>query len=100
MSFDTPTSLSFPSYVNGKVLDKSGVNFSPDWNIYFSQLTQQLQNNFSNEGVTMPAQTTANLTNLVAQDTDGLLNNKLVVDSDTGDLKFIQNGVIKTVTVT
>jgi hypothetical protein len=64
----------------------------PDWHSFFSQLTTALQNNFSNEGVTVPNQTTTNI---------ALLANKnfaLLGDNEAHVLKVILNGVVKTIT--
>lgn len=101
MSFNSPTSMLFPSYVNGVLINKDDGMLSPDWNIYFAQLTQQLQVNFSNEGITLPSQDTANIANLVTTNlTTHNLNNKMFVNSDTGDVNIILDGVLKTFTVT
>jgi len=99
MSFVTATSMIFPSYVNGVAVDEAK-NFTPDWNIYFSQLTQNLQLNFSNEGISLPSNDTTTINDLIAQDVEGLLNNKMFVNSDTGLPQYISNGVLKTFTVT
>jgi hypothetical protein len=98
MSFVSPTSLNFPSYVNGKVLSPNGEDFSPDWNIYFAQQSQQLQINFSSSGITLPSQTTAEIADLVTFNNgpfgNGRFNNKVFVNSDTGDVDILLNGVL------
>jgi hypothetical protein len=98
MSFISPTSLSFPSYVNGKVLSANGEDFSPDWNIYFAQQSQQLQVNFSNSGITLPSQTTAQIADLVIFNAspygNGRFNNKVFVNSDNGDVDILLDGVL------
>ena len=100
MSFISPTSMVFPSYVNGVAVSPDG-KFSPDWNLYFSGLTQQLQANFSKEGITVPSQSTENINALVNFNlTSGTLNNKVFVNEDTGDVQIILDGVLKTFTVT
>lgn len=62
------------------------------WHGFFSQLTTALQNNFSNEGVTVPNQTTANIGALTTK------NFALLGDNETNQLKVILNGVVKTIT--
>lgn len=94
----TPVAMLFPNYVNGVAVDES-MNFTPDWNIYFSQLTQNLQVNFSEEGISLPSNTTVTIANLLANDTQGLLNNKMFVDSDLGLVQIFMNGVLRTFTV-
>jgi hypothetical protein len=107
MSFESPYSLEFPSYVNGKVTTsevkvmgkdvKVESDFTPDWNQYMSQLTYQLQINLSPEGITLPSQNTANIAALVASAVEnGKVNNKILINSDTGDVQAIIGGVLKT----
>jgi hypothetical protein len=104
MSFVSPTSLTFPSYVNGPMVTPTDGNVTPDWNIYFAQQSQQLQVNFSTSGITLPSMTSAEILNLQAFNAgpngNGRFNNKVFVDSDTGAVQIILDGVLKTFTVT
>jgi hypothetical protein len=67
------------------------------WHTFFSEMTVVLQNTFSQEGFTMPNQSTANIASIV---TGGNKNNALIVDNQLNELQVILNGVLKTVTVT
>lgn len=104
MSFISPTSLTFPSYVNAPMVNPTDGNITPDWNIYLAQQSQQLQVNFSESGITLPSQTTTEIANLVTfnlgPNGKGRFNNKVFVDSDTGAVQIILDGVLKTFTVT
>jgi hypothetical protein len=105
MSFVSPTSLTFPSYVNGAMVNPTDGNVTPDWNIYFAQQSQQLQVNFSTSGITVPSMTSVEIANLVTfnegPNGNGRFNNKIFVNSDTGAVQILQNGnVLGTFTVT
>jgi hypothetical protein len=45
---------------------KQGGQMHDDWYLYFSQLTSELQNNISEEGLGLPQQNTANISVLQA----------------------------------
>lgn len=65
---------------------------NPVWHSFFSQWVTSHQNSFSNEGVTVPNQTTSNI---------ALLTNKnfaLLGDNQLHQLKVILNGAVKTIT--
>src|SRR2546428_2776208 len=98
MTFISPTSLIFPNYVNGIMVNPKDGNVTPDWNIYFAQLTQQLQVNFSGSGITLPSQTTSEIANLVSFNAgpigNGRFNNKTFVNSDTGDVDILLDGIL------
>lgn len=104
MSSVTQAVMLFPSYVNGKVLSENGEDFSPDWNIYFSQLSQQLQANFSTQGISIPSMTSAEIVDLVDFNIGPYGNhkfdNKMFVNSDTEAVQMIINGNLMTFTLT
>lgn len=72
--------------------DKNG-NLTGEAQLFLQQLLGQLQPNLSDEGYVIPKQDTTNI---------GVLNNSksantLIVNSDTNQLLFNQNGTYKTV---
>ena len=48
-------SILIPNPPNGKPLDDSG-NWTPEWFNYFSQLSQEVQRNYNNQGISVPQQ--------------------------------------------
>jgi hypothetical protein len=64
----------------------------PSWHQFFSQLNSALQKNFSNEGIIIPNQSTANINLLTNKNFAFFGDNQLHV------LKVILNGVVKTIT--
>lgn len=83
--------------LNPKIVDKNG-NISTDWLNYHRQLNTELQTNNSQEGIVIPEQETTNITTIASGSNSQ--TSRFIVDSTTGDLKFVRNGVIKTVTLT
>jgi hypothetical protein len=91
-----------PNFVHDKAVNVEPPNeghFTEQWVIFISQLIDQLQTNLSNEGYVVPGQTTDNISVIAAseQAQNGI---RLLVDTDTNELKAIVNGVVKTVTLT
>jgi hypothetical protein len=77
----------FPSYVNKELVNDRG-EITPDWNTYLDQLTTQLQFNFNREGYFVPSQNTEIVANLETPQSA----QRLLVNSDTGDLLYNKNG--------
>jgi hypothetical protein len=48
---------------DNQVVDKDGI-LTPDWELYFTQLTQALQTNYKPEGLVIPPLSASNITNL------------------------------------
>ena len=62
------------------------------WHACLSQLVTGMQNHFSNEGVTIPNQSTSNIALLTSK------NFALIADNQLNVAKIILNGVVKTIT--
>lgn len=91
-----------PNYVHDKAVIIEGPDkgkFSSQWQLFMTQLTTQMQNNLSNEGYVVPQQSTTNI-NAIAGSAQAQNGIRLLVDSDTNELKAIVNGVVKTVNLT
>jgi hypothetical protein len=77
-----------PSVIAERITDQNGV-LTPAWQNIFMQLFTQLQINFSDEGLVVPSQTTANIALLT---TSPFFT--LVGDRDTNELKVaLDNGM-------
>ena len=87
--------MNVPTFSYDKVIEKDG-NWSLIWLQIITQLLQQLQANFSNEGLVIPQQSTDNITTIAANYPNGTL----FYNSSTGHVQVIVGGVVKTVTVT
>jgi hypothetical protein len=85
--------MKVPNFEDLPVVDKAG-KFTPEWKQILSELFTQMQKNLSDEGLTAPAQSTANIASLTGTEKNGAI----LYDSDTDQLKVNLNGVIKTVT--
>lgn len=88
------------------MVDKNGM-INDYWALFFDNLTSVLQNNYSNEGILVPQQTAANISNLNATQPnppDGanvrLSNANILYDSTNNEFKGNINGVWKTFTLT
>jgi len=75
-------------------LTVDGGRIHDDWYKYFNQLTNELQINVSQEGTSIPEQTTLNINNIEAK----LKTPTLIYDSDLNIPKISVNGVFKTIT--
>ena len=87
-----------PNYIHSQVVTPNG-HFTEQYELFMNQLTDQLQENISNEGYVVPSQSTANI-DIIAASAQAQNGIRLLVDSDTNELKAIVNGVVKTVTLT
>lgn len=87
--------MNVPTFSYDKIVDKDG-NWTLIWLQIIMQLLQQLQLNFSDNGVVIPSQSTSNITALLSNS----LNGTIWYDSDTDSFKGLVNGVVKTFTVT
>jgi hypothetical protein len=56
-------SIVIPNPPNCKPLDEAG-NWVPEWSSYFSQISQELQRNYSNQGLVVPELPAATITTL------------------------------------
>lgn len=84
--------MKLPNLTFGPICDNN-FNVSTEWAQYFSQTTQQIQENFSDNGVVLPKQTSANISLLSGSSNIGLM----VYDSDTNEFKININGTWKVV---
>lgn len=66
----------------------------PDWYLYFTQLTNEMQTNLSQEGTSIPSQSTNNILKIQ----NGLQSPKIIYDSDLEVPKISVNGIFKTIT--
>lgn len=85
--------MKIPNFIDTVVVDKEG-RLTNEFKQILIQLFTQLGINLSDEGFKIPEQTSANIS---------LLNNinsknRLIVDSDTNQLKINLNGTFKTIT--
>jgi hypothetical protein len=87
--------MNVPTFSYDKVVDKEG-NWSLIWLQIITQLLQQLQSNFSNEGVVIPSQTSSNIAIISADYPDGTI----FYNSSLGQWQGIQGGSVVTFTVT
>lgn len=66
----------------------------PDWYKYFMLMTNELQLNQSEEGTTIPQQSTENISKIESNITVP----RIIYDSNTNTPKISVNGVFKTIT--
>lgn len=91
--------MTVPNFISTPVIvkDKDGNYYwSPEWRNVMTQLLQQLQDNFSQEGLVVPGQTAANITTL----STALSNQAILYDTDNNLFKGCIGGVFKTFTLT
>jgi hypothetical protein len=81
-----------PNFQNVKLVNKDGTP-TASAQLMFTQLFTQLQNYLSNEGLKVPLQTTANISELNIDKSTGAL----LYDQQTHELKVNINGEFKTV---
>jgi hypothetical protein len=84
-----------PSLFKIKVADKDG-NIHPDFMNFLTQLIAPLQNNFSNEGFTMPALTNAQILQIAGAQTQ----QRIIYNTDTSKMMLNNNGTFQTINVT
>lgn len=71
--------MKIPNFIDTQVIDKDG-RLTPTWKQILSQLFTELQLNLSDEGIIMPQQTTANISQLnISKYIGGLVYN---IDTD------------------
>ena len=81
--------IRIPNFANTKVIDEDGY-FTEEWAQLFQQLLTQLQNNYNDEGLIVPNQTSVNVSYLTDANKS---NGALLQNSDTGNLLFNINGI-------
>lgn len=81
-----------PPFLNFKWVNNDG-SLTPETQIYEDQLNQAMQNSLSDNGWTLPQQTTANITTIATDMPDGTM----FYDTDTNEFKIIVNGVVRVV---
>jgi len=73
--------MKIPNFIDTQVINKDGY-LTPSWKQILAQLFTELQLNLSDEGIIMPQQTTANITQLnISKYIGGLVYNS---DTDKG----------------
>lgn len=87
--------MKIPSLTSWQIADKTGMA-TPAFQQFMSELITVLQQNFNDEGIFMPQQTTANITTL----NTGQSTSAVVYDSNTNQFKGCVNGVFKIFTLT
>ena len=84
--------MNIPNFNDTRVIDKDG-KLSDEWRQILSQLFTQLQGGLSDEGISVPQQSSANITTLADANKSGTL----LYDSDNHLLKVNVNGIFKTI---
>lgn len=87
-------SINIPNFENIQIVDKQGY-FTPSAAVLFQQLFTELQANYSNEGLKVPRQSTANIVTLNTAQSIGAL----LYDKETHQAKVNINGVFKVIQV-
>ena len=87
--------MMFPSIPTGPFVDESGFP-TADWLQWLNQLTTLLQTNYSNEGLVLPTQTTANIAKLTGPQSQGAM----LYNATASSMMVNIAGTWKTVTVT
>jgi hypothetical protein len=82
-----------PTLIQSKIVDEQGY-LTPEWQYLFMQLLQVMQQSLSNEGFTIPPQTTVDIALL----TD-MVNGTIIYDSTTDNFKGMKGGSLKTFTL-
>lgn len=89
-----------PTFIKQRAVGKDG-EFTPQVQLMFDQLFQQLQNNSSNRGLVAPSQPTTTITNLATPPSGpSMPNGTIWYDSTTNEMKAKINGVVKVFTLT
>jgi hypothetical protein len=84
--------MAIPAFENIKIVDENGM-LTPEWRNILQSLFDVLQLRFSDEGLVMPSQTTANIAKLLNSS-----NGAMVYDSTSNLAKININGSWKTIT--
>ena len=81
--YEKKQSALFPDFPGGgPAIDTKTGEFTPQWLLFFQQLSQALQFNFQKEGVKAPSQTSANIANIT--NTDTIIGN-IIYDTDLNE---------------
>lgn len=84
--------MNIPNFIDTKIVDENG-KLTNEFRQFFSQLIDQLQYNLSDEGYIIPSQNTVNINKLNASNVDNIL----LIDNDTNELKIKIGGIFRTV---
>lgn len=88
--------MNVPPFFNAKFVENNGY-LTTQQQIFLDTLVKEMQASLGANGIEIPQQTTANITQIAAMEPNRTL---MLHDVDTNELKVIMNGVIGTVTVT
>lgn len=84
--------MKIPNFIDNKVVDEEGY-LTDTWKNIFVQLLDNLQNTVSDEGITIPKQTTTDITTLSTEKSVG----RIIYDSTTNEFKAcVPNGAAYT----
>jgi hypothetical protein len=86
--------MNIPTFLNDKYIDEAGYLTSSQ-QIFNDQLNQAMQASLSDNGWTLPLQTTTNINTIAPT----MPNGTMWYDSDTDEFKVTINGTVKVVTV-
>lgn len=86
--------MNVPNYIHDRLVNKEGL-LTEEWQVLIGQLLEELQTNFSNEGLVAPSQTTANI-NIIQPKA---LAGTLIYDTDTNQLMVNIDGTFKAIQV-
>lgn len=108
MLFQVPKQQSiFPDLPRSKPLMDPDGSMNEYWLSYFDNLTSALQTYYSPEGITIPAKTSAEISQLTATPVSPptgadvrVSNNNIIYDSTTNEFKGNVNGTWKVFTLT
>lgn len=76
-----------------EAMTADGKQINPSWYLFFQQLVTEMQNNLSQEGVGIPSQPQANITQLQTS----LKTPSIIHNADTNKYLLNENGVYKTI---
>lgn len=72
-----------------QAIDPKTGRWMPEWMLFFSQLSQALQSNYQREGIKVPQQESADITEIDSSNSTTIVGN-IIYDSDTDEWKGIQ----------
>jgi hypothetical protein len=82
-----------PNFPTGLLLNSDKSDMSDEWKLYLQQLTQAIQQTVSSQGLRVPPNTAAQISQLTAPSASF----SIMGDSDNNVLKVNLNGTIKTI---
>lgn len=88
--------MNVPPFYNAKFVESNGF-LTTAQQIFMDTLINEMQISLGVNGLEVPQQTTANITQIAVMEPNKTL---LLHDIDTNELKVIRNGVIGVITVT